>query len=584
MEKTVAHTKRKRYFLPQDVKMETWDQIRPYFDQLEQQIKGGIHSIPELSEWLRNLDELQAAIQEKVAWAFINMTRNTQDEAAAQHYQFMVEKVVPEVTRATHTLWSYYIQNPLHEELPIDGLPILNRMVKREVELFREANVTLKSKDELLGQQYHAIQGAMTVKIDGKELTIQQANIYLEDLDPEVRRTVWLKIQERRQKERERLHKLLDEMIALRQQMAKNAGFSNYYEFRFHQLGRFDYTPEDVLHFHGLIANYIRPLYTRLMQYKARQLRQPVLHPWDQKVDVLGQPALKPFNTTQELIDKTIAVFEKMDYGLADIIKTMRALGHFDLDSRVGKAPGGYNYPLYETGYPFVFMNAVGSHSDLITMLHECGHAVHSVLVKDFDLHLLKDTPSEVAELASMSMEFLTLPYWDVFYPNPKDYRRAIITQIYRAVSILPWIATVDAFQQWLYTNPDHSHEERENAFRELYFRFHGTESVNWTGYEDILGFLWQRQLHIFEIPFYYIEYGFAQLGALQVWRRSEEHHTRAVENYLDALKLGYKRTIPRIYETAGVHFLPTPAMLDELRLFIREELRRYGVKSTSES
>ena len=257
-----------------------------------------------------------------------------------------------------------------------------------------------------------------------------------------------------------------------------------------------------------------------------------------------------------------------MDPFFGDCLKTMQSMGHLDLESKTGKAPGGYNYPLYEIGVPFIFMNAVGLHRDLITMVHEGGHAIHSFLNRKLEITAFKNIPSEAAELASMSMELLSMKYWDAFYPNADELLRARLEHLEDLLKVLPWIAQIDAFQHWIYTNPTHSLEERSNNWLHLSQRF-GTGLTDWTGFEDLQANAWQRQLHLFEVPFYYIEYGIAQLGAIGVWKNSLENESEAIEKYKAGLSLGYTRSLPQIYETAGVAFDFSPTRIGSLMEFV---------------
>jgi oligoendopeptidase F len=266
-------------------------------------------------------------------------------------------------------------------------------------------------------------------------------------------------------------------------------------------------------------------------------------------------------------------MFERIDAYFGDCLRVMDELGHLDLDSKTGKAPGGYNYPLYEIGVPFIFMNAVGTQRDLETMVHEGGHAIHSFLSRDLPLTAFKNLPSEVAELASMSMELLSMPQWSEFY-NPTDHVRAMREQIEGTLKVLPWIAQIDAFQHWIYENPTHSLTERAAHWQQLATDF-GTGLTDWAGYEDLVESAWQRQLHLFEVPFYYIEYGIAQLGALGVWKNSLENYPSAIENYKKALALGYTEPMTKIYETAGVPFDFSSERLQTLASFIQNELKK---------
>jgi oligoendopeptidase F len=367
---------------------------------------------------------------------------------------------------------------------------------------------------------------------------------------------------------------LYTELIERRHQVAVNAGFANYRDYKFQELGRFDYTKEDCLNFHSAIKKQIVPIVKILQQEKLVKLGKDKFKPWDSEVDPDGKQPLKPFKTGKELLSGTINMFREIDTYFSDCLTTMDEMAYLDLDSKEGKAPGGYNYPLYEIGVPFIFMNAVGAQRDLVTMVHEGGHAVHSFLSRDLELTGFKSLPSEVAELASMSMELLTMNLWNEFYENEDDFKRAKKEQLESILKIMPWIAQIDEFQHWVYENPKHSVAERHAKWM-LISKEYGTGLTDWTGYEEVQATAWQRQMHLFEVPFYYIEYAIAQLGALGVWKNSMTNFPKAIEDYKNALRLGYTKSIPEIYATAGIKFDFTEEYLKELADFVKNELEK---------
>jgi oligoendopeptidase F len=376
-----------------------------------------------------------------------------------------------------------------------------------------------------------------------------------------------------RRKDNASLDALYTSLIQKRHQLACNAGFENFRDYKFVAMGRFDYTKADCLAFHEAIKKHIVPLVKEIQAEKLRKLGKNLFKPWDLDVDPEGKPALKPFKDGSEMLHGTIAMFERIDPYFGDCLRVMDALGHLDLDSKTGKAPGGYNYPLYEIGVPFIFMNAVGTQRDLETMVHEGGHAIHSFLSRDLNLTAFKNLPSEVAELASMSMELLSMPQWSEFY-EPQAHERAMREQIEGTLKVLPWIAQIDAFQHWIYENPTHTLAQRAAHWTQLASDF-GTGLTDWTGYEDLVQSAWQRQLHLFEVPFYYIEYGIAQLGALGVWKNSLEDYSSAIDNYKKALALGYTEPMTTVYEAAGVPFDFSSERLQTLVSFIQNELKK---------
>ena len=298
------------------------------------------------------------------------------------------------------------------------------------------------------------------------------------------------------------------------------------------------------------------------------------MKPWDKVVDPTSKAPLVPFTSTSDLIEKTIECFNRLDPFLGECIKTMRKIKHLDLESRVGKAPGGYNYPLSEIGIPFIFMNATSTLRDVVTILHEGGHAVHSIVTKDLELVDFKHTPSEVAELASMSMELISMDHWNVFFENEDELKRAKKEHLEQIIQTLPWVAIIDKFQHWIYENPEHPIEERKIKWNEIFSTFSDT-MTDWTGLEKFKDYFWQKQLHLFEVPFYYIEYGFAQLGAIAVWKRSKEDPKKGLDGYLAALKLGYTKSIPEIYKAANIEFNFSQEYIGELIDFVQVEMRK---------
>jgi oligoendopeptidase F len=290
-------------------------------------------------------------------------------------------------------------------------------------------------------------------------------------------------------------------------------------------------------------------------------------------VDPTGDQPLRPFQTIEELVKKSTTCLYKVHPEFGQTLEIMSELGHLDLDSRPGKRPGGYNMPLHLTGIPFIFMNATTSLSDMRTLMHEAGHAVHSRLTNHYKLKTAKRVPSEVAELAAMSMELLTMEHWDVFFEDPEELRRAKINQLEYVLKVLPWIATIDKFQHWVYTHPEHQQEDRQEAWMQIMKSFN-SPTIDHSGLEHYLEHLWHKQLHIFEVPFYYIEYGMAQLGAIAIWKRYREDPESAIQDYLNALKLGYTRNVREIYQAAGIEFNFSRSYVSELGAFIKSELK----------
>ncbi|MGZ5283143.1 MAG: M3 family oligoendopeptidase [Bacteroidia bacterium] len=560
---------KERIFLPQDFSFQTWADMEPFYKDLTAR---EIHNVTELKRWLSDRNELESFLGENAAWRYINYTRNTEDPEIKEKYLFFINEIQPKVAPYANELDKKLVESPFVNELGDIAYKVYLRGTKNDIELFREENIPLNVQIEEKAQQYAEIQSQMSIEFRGEEFTLQQAAKFLKESDREVRKEVYDKIVSRRAQDVEKLDQLFTELVALRHQVAKNAGFDNYRDYKFKALGRFDYTLEDVFAFHKSVREEIVPLATHLLKVKEKELGISPLKPYDLDSEPEGQKPLEPYKTSRELLDKSIETFSQLHPALGKYLSIMDEKGLLDLDSRKGKAPGGYNYPLDESGVAFIFMNASGKFRDMITMMHEGGHAVHSFLTRNLHLSAFKHTPSEVAELASMSMELLTMDHWNNFFTDEKDLVRAKKEQLEGIIESLPWIATVDKFQNWIYTNPGHTVEERHKAWQEIYFEFH-PEGVDFTGYEQNTRIGWQRQLHIYEVPFYYIEYGIAQLGALAVWKNYKENPEKGLVHYLEALKLGYTRPVPEIYETAGIKFDFSLACIQQLADFLKKEL-----------
>jgi oligoendopeptidase F len=559
--------KKERKYLPATLEI-TWESLEPLFKELESR---KIDSVEELEKWLADRSELDSALEEDFAWRYIRMTCDTTDEKLLGDFQYFATEIEPKVAPLNNELNKKFIASPFLKLLDKKKYFVLIRGIRKALELFREQNIPLLTQIQVEQQKYQAITGAMSVNLNGEEYTLEQASVFLKDPDRDLRQHAWEAITERRLRDRDQLDELFQLLLKLRHRVALNAGFENFRDYMFQAMGRFDYTPHDCYKFHEAIELEIVPI---LRDKRSHALGLNLLKPWDMEVDVSGKPALKPFNNGQELIDKSIECFSALDPYIGERLTIMKAHDLFDVESRQGKAPGGYNYPLAESGAPFIFMNSANSFRDLTTMVHEGGHALHTFISAHLELNDFKHLPSEVAELASMSMELISMDKWDVFFENDEDLKRAKRDQLRDVLKTLPWVAVVDQFQHWIYTNPTHTPDERREAWIRIFEPF-GNNFADWTGHRNALENLWQKQLHIFEVPFYYIEYGIAQLGAIAVWKNYKENPQKGLQQYLEALKLGYTKTIKEIYETAGIEFNFSAQYVKELAEFVKDELRK---------
>lgn len=568
---TETLVQRPRLFLPAAYELSDWASVQPFFEELRDRL---VLNADELRQWFQDRSELESYLSENFAWRYIRMTTDTANEAYVEAFTVFNEYIQPQWTEFANQLDQKALASPYVDALTDEGYFVTLRAIRRQIEIFRTENVPLFTQQQALQSQYGNIAGAMTVTLDGEEMTLQKAGDRLMQTDRTVREEAWRTIWERRYQDHEALDTLLNQLRDLRHQLARNAGFANYRDYMFAAMGRFDYTVEDCFHFHEAIASTVVPVLNELSADRKQALQVTELRPWDKLVDPSGQPPLKPFTSGEDLLTKTIEVFDRLDPALGGYLRVMRTMGRFDLESRKGKAPGGYNYPLEESGVPFIFMNATSNLRDMVTILHEGGHAVHSIVTRDLALNSFRNVPSEVAELASMSMELITMDHWDVFFPNPEDLRRAKLEHLEDIIETLPWVATVDAFQHWLYENPTHSAEERNAAWLQIYERF--TDSItDWSNLERFKAYQWQRQLHIYEVPFYYIEYGIAQLGAIGVWKNFKENPQKGLEGYLNALKLGYTRPMGEIYAAANIPFDFSKEHIASLMNFVRAEIAK---------
>lgn len=558
-----------RHYLPSDFTVTTWEVLEPYFKEL---LDRPINSSTDMEKWLEDMSEVEAVISEDACWRQIKMTCDTENKALEEAFVFFVTEIQPKIQPYADLLNRKLIDNPLTKDLDPKEYFTYLRGVKKSIDLFREENIPIQSELGVLQQQFGVISGKMTVSVNGQEYTLQQAAKFLENPDRNLRESVYHSIQKRRLEDKDQLNDLFSTLIQKRDKLAKNAGFSNYRDYKFKELGRFDYTKEDCFQFHEAVKLHVLPLVNAINKKKKEKLELDSLRPWDTEAEPAGITPLSPFKTGKELLDKSVAVFERLRPFFADCLRKMEDLKHFDLESRKGKAPGGYNCPLAESGAPFIFMNAAGQMGDVTTMVHEGGHAIHSFLAHPLRLSAFKEYPMEIAEVASMSMELFSMDAWDEFFDNKEDLLRAKEHQLERVITIFPWIATIDKFQHWVYENPNHTLEERASRWMEILQEFSSKE-IDFSGLENYRTFGWQRQLHLFEVPLYYIEYGIAQLGAIGLWMQFRENKEAALDNYMKALSLGGTRTLPELYQAAGLVFNFSPDHIQKLMQFVKKEL-----------
>ena len=558
-----------RHFLPTNFTVTDWKGLEPYFKDL---LERDINSKQDLEKWLQDASELEAVVSEEANWRQIRMTCDTENKELENAFTFFVMEIQPPIQSHADKLNRKLIENTFTKELDPGKYFTYLRNIKKSIELFREENIPLNSELSVMAQQYGVIAGKMTVWVKDKEYTLQQAAKFLENPNRSLREEVYRKINERRLHDRDELNKLFTLLIQKRNQVALNAGFSNYRDFRFKELGRFDYTREDCYQFHEAVKQNVMPLANEIYKKKRAKLNVDSLRPWDIEAEPEGVAPLNPFKTASELLQKTLSCLDEVNPFFADCLRQMQKMQRLDLESRKGKAPGGYNCPLPETGAPFIFMNAAGQMGDVTTIIHEGGHAVHSFLTHPLSLTGFKEYPMEIAEVASMGMELFSMDYWDVFFDNKDELKRAKEYQLERVITIFPWIAIIDKFQHWLYENPTHTEDQRASNWMKILNKF-SSPVIDFSGLDDYRRYSWQRQLHLYEVPFYYIEYGIAQLGAIGLWMQFKKNKETALNNYIQALSFGGTKTLPGLFEAAGLKFDFSPGYVSELMSFVHDEM-----------
>ena len=559
-----------RAFVGQGANLADLTQIEPIYERL---LAEEIGSPEALERWILNRSELEAALDQQGSMLYIRMTCQTDDAARVQSYTDFLETIVPATKVFEDRLNTKYLKEFERFALAEDRYGIYTRAVRTDIELFNEKNVEVQTKVDLLSQEYQGICGAMMVEFDGQERTLQEMGKFLLEPDRALRERAWRASSQRRLRESAKLDRLFDQMLALRDEVGRNAGFDNFRDYKFKSLHRFDYTPQDCRQYHESIERLVVPLWTRILEKREATMKLADLRPWDTAVDPLGRAPLKPFEKVGDLVAGCREIFYRVDPDLGAQFSQMADTGLLDLVSRRGKAPGGYQSTLNEARKPFIFMNAVGIDGDVRTLLHEGGHAFHALACAADPLLDYRHGPMEFNEVASMGMELLADRHLDVFY-GQEDEARSRVKHLEDVIFTLVWVATIDAFQHWIYEHPRHSAAERREEWLAIRKRFSGGV-VDWSGLDEEQAFLWHWQLHIFEVPFYYIEYGIAQLGALQLWLNGKKDRAKTLRQYREGLSLGGSRPLPELFTAAGLRFDFSEKMIAPMIEEVQKELTR---------
>ena len=537
-----------------------WGDYEPFFEHLlNQKITSD-----NIEAWMKYWSNFSELIGEVGTDVYVSTTVDTTDKQAKKRFNTFLEDISENASNKNQKLKKKFLESgltPWNFDIPL-------RAIKSEVELFRKENLPLQTKDSKLSKDYDAIIGSQTVEWEGEEITITQLSPVLLETDRKRREKAWRLAAERRLKDREKINEIWQKILEIRIKIAENANFDNYRSWRWEYLKRFDYTPKDCLNFHSAIEKVIMPHVNKLIKKRKELLGLDVLKPWDLSVDTLNREPLTPFENATELEEKCHRIFGAVDEELGNHFNVMREHKLLDLANRKGKAPGGYCTEYYHQRLPFIFMNAVGTHSDVQTMLHEGGHAFHVFESNQLPYASQREVGMEFAEVASMAMELLAAPYisedYGGFYDS-QDANRARIEHLEKTIMFWPYMAVVDAFQHWAYTNPKEAMNPAncDKEWTNLWKRFQTYEDLDSEEFADVIATGWHNKLHIYHVPFYYVEYGMAQLGAIQVWGNALKNQKKAVEQYRNALSMGGNATLPELFEAAGAKFAFDEDMLN---------------------
>lgn len=529
-----------------------WDEIKPYVNKL---LNRKISCSKCIEGIIRDASELSEHISEKGALLYIAMTCDTESDEKRSSFLDFVENVRPKLSEFSDSLNRRLIEHDAVKNLP-SRYDLMIRSMKNDVDIFRKENIPLGVEQTKLVTESQTINGAMTVEFNGNEYTLPEMRRFLESNERAIREGAWKAVSDRRMQDEERLSEIFDELIVIRSKIARNAGFDTYTDYMFRAMERFDYSKEDCLEFHDAIEAVCVPLMREINSQRVVSLDLDFLMPWDvnEKTgvgpDLQERAPLKPFDNVGEMVEKLSTLFHNMSEDLGEKFDMLVEMDTLDLDTRKGKAPGGYQYYLQKSRVPFIFMNAAGLQGDLETMIHEAGHAFHSIYCSHLELIGERGYPIEFAEVASMSMELMTQEQWGEFY-DEEEANRAKMGHLEGVIFLLPWIATIDSFQHWIYSNPEHTREERAGVWNSIRDRF--GSNMNWEEYTKFRDVSWQQQGHLFGVPFYYVEYGIAQLGALQLWRTQRKDPEKALSDYSNAMRLGNTKTLPELFTAADI-------------------------------
>lgn len=531
-----------------------------------------ISSKLDLENWLKEQSKVIWDIEEQLRSHYIAFQCNTDDEEIKDTFEHDQQFVKPLLKRYQNLLDNKYLESPFRMELDSNVYGLLDTKIKNAQKLFCEENIELEIKEDKLVTEYFEITGGLSGIWDGEEKTITELQSYLQDSNRDTRKKAKTIISEQFLSVEKELQNILNQLIEIRHQKAKNIQLENYRDYMFKKYERFDYSAIDCYELAESIRKYVVPLKDKILLEKKDKLQLDTLRPWDVSAVTPDQKVLKPIANENDLIEKSTHIFNKLDVEFSALLNRMYKHNCLDLTSRKRKAAGGFCEYLPASQLSYIFMNLNYTQDDIVTFIHEMGHSIHNELIKPLKLRQYIEIPAETAELASMTMELFSLNYWDTFYTDKKDLKQAKINFFKDVISYLPIMLIVDQFQHWLYENPSHTSEERNEKYLQLQ-KHYQSSVIHIDGYENWIATSWLPVLHIFEVPFYYIEYAIAQLGALQMYKQYKEDPKQALENYKKALSLGSSQSIKEVYDAAGIRFDFSGETIKELMLFVEKEL-----------
>ncbi|MEY8348226.1 M3 family oligoendopeptidase [Bacillus cereus] len=538
--------------------------------ELDVLLNESISSSQELEIWLVKQSQTLNSISEQLMKHYIAFQRNTNDIEAKNTFDFNQKHVQPILKRYKNLFDQKYYESPYRLQLNPSRFGFLDKKIENTRELFSEENISLEITEDELITRYFEITGNLSSMWDGKEVNLSELNVYLQDPDRNVRQRAITAISEKFLSVENEIQEILNQLITLRTSKARNVGLTNYRDYMFKQYERFDYTAEQCNQFAESIRKYVVPLQEKMHKALQKKPQVDILRPWDIHAASADHKLLQPVENEMELIEKSKTLFSRIDSSFLALLEKM--YNHLDLESRKGKAPGGFCEYLPASKLSFIFMNLTKTQDDIVVFLHEMGHCIHHDLMKDISIHQYQHLPMETAELASMTMELFSMDNWNVFYSNKEDFKQAKQEQLTQIIEYLPITLIIDQFQHWLYENSTHTVEERNAKFLELYSQYNSS-IVNTDGYTNLIVTKWLSVLHIFEVPFYYIEYAIAQIGALQMYKLYKENPHQALQNYKKALSLGSSKSVKEVYEAAGIRFDFSGETIREVMCFVEEEL-----------